>query len=349
MTEANTELMVTVIIVNYNAHGWMQRCFSSLAAQTIARQVQIIVVDNISTDNSDKLAQELMVGLPNSLFIQMGENAGFGRACNRAVQDAKGKYLFLLNPDVWLEPDCLERLVASAERNQCAVVGPLVLNYDDDSFQSSGNSGFDLCGMFITLRPGVVPKELFCANGFYFIRTDVFIAVGGEDESFFLYAEEVDLSWRVWIAGHRIILEPLARLHHRGSASVNPKGGTKMVELRTSDSKRFYANRNHLICLLKNCGHILLLTLVPSLLLLFLEGLVGAVLARRWSFFKNTCWAVLVSCWRLRGHVRAQRRQVQSYRQRSDFWMLRFFSFRLNRWDELEKVFRLGPPILDQR
>jgi GT2 family glycosyltransferase len=348
-TEAKAEMLVTVIIVNYNAYDWMKRCFESLAAQTIARQVQIILIDNISSDGSDKLAQELMTGLSNALFIQMGENAGFGRACNRAVQDATGKYLLLLNPDVWLERDCLEQLVNGAERSQSAAAGPLVLNYDDDSFQSNGNVGFDLCGMFICMAPDAMPEELFCANGFYFIRTDVYLKVGGEDEAFFLYTEEIDLSWRVWISGNRIVYAPKARIHHRGSISVNPKGGTKMVELRTSDSKRFFANRNHLLCLLKNCHHVLLLMLIPSLILLFVEGLVGSVLARRWSFFRKTCWDVLKGCWQLRGHVLAKRRQVRGFRQRGDFWMLRFFSFRLNRLGEMEKIFRLGPPKLDHR
>jgi hypothetical protein len=58
---------------------------------------------------------------------------------------------------------------------------------------------------------------------------------------------------------------------------------------------------------------------------------------------------VLGSCWKLRGHVLARRRFARTFRKRGDFWMLRFFSFRLNRWGELEKFFRLGPPILDKR
>lgn len=341
--------MVTVIIVNYNALSWLRRCFVSLADQTIARQIQIIVVDNISTDGSDKLAQELMVDRPHSAFIQMGENAGFGRACNRAVEQAVGKYLFLLNPDIWLERDCIEQLVASAESSQCAAVGPIVFNYDDDSFQSNGSDGFDLFGFFVGMRQHATPSELFCANGFYFICKDVFLELGGEDETFFLYNEEVDLSWRIWIAGHQIGYAPAARMHHRGSIAVNPSGGTKVVELRTSDGKRYYTNRNHLVCLLKNSQHILLLMVIPSIILLFLEGFVGVVLSRRPSFFKRTCWQVLVSCWQLRSHIFTERRRIRAYRKRGDFWMLRFFTLRLNRWGEFKQMLKLGPPILDPR
>jgi GT2 family glycosyltransferase len=346
---AKNDFMVSVIIVNYNALSWMHRCFESLAAQTIAAQLQIIMVDNLSSDGSDRLAQELMAGWPGAEFIQMGENAGFGRACNRAVKVASGKYLFLLNPDVWLERDCLEQLVSAAERNQTAAVSPMVLNYDDDSFQSNGADGFDIFGFLVGMRQDATPSELFCANGFYFIRRDVFLEVGGEDETFFLYNEEGDLSWRVWVAGHQIGYAPSARMHHRGSISVNPVGGNKIVELRTSDAKRFYSNRNHLLGLLKNCQHVLLLMLVPSIALLFVEGLVGVVLSRRWSYFKRTFLGALASCWQLRRHVLAERRRIRACRKRGDFWMLRFFTFRLNRWGEFKNMLKLGPPVFDPR
>jgi GT2 family glycosyltransferase len=349
MTEIKHELLVSVIIVNYNAEFWMRRCFESLAAQTIFPTVQVIVADNTSSDGSDKTAQRLMAGWANSAFVQTGENLGFGRAVNRVAKHALGKYLFLLNADVWLEHDCLEQLVAASENNQAAAAGVLVLNYDDDSFQSNGGSGFDLCGFGIGPRQGTTPRELFCANGFFFIRTDVFNEIGAEDDAFFLYNEEVDLSWRVWIAGHRIVYAPRARIHHRGAASANPKGGTKMVELRTSDAKRFYANRNHLLCLLKNCQHILLLLLVPAVIFMFVEGLAGVVLTRRWSYFQRTCWSALTGCWSLRAHIRAERRRIRGFRKRGDFWMIRFFTLRPSRWDEFKRMFKLGLPKVDAR
>jgi GT2 family glycosyltransferase len=143
------------------------------------------MVDNVSKDGSDELAQKLMADIPNTRFIQMGENAGFGRSCNRAAREAAGKYLFLLNPDVWLESDCLEQLVACAERNQSSAVGPLVLNYDDDSFQSNGNIGFDLFGMFISSPQHTAAGEIFCANGF-FLSAPIFSWRGGEDGAFSL-------------------------------------------------------------------------------------------------------------------------------------------------------------------
>ncbi len=112
----------------------------------------------------------------------------------------------------------------------------------------------------------------------YLIRRELFEALGRFDPEFFMFADEFDLSWRVWISGHRAMAVPSARLHHRGAAQVNPAGGGATVEFRTSDTKRFYANRNSLLVLLKNARHLLLLLVPLQLGLLLLEGLVSLAL-----------------------------------------------------------------------
>jgi hypothetical protein len=73
------------------------------------------------------------------------------------------------------------------------------------------------------------------------------------------------------------------------------------------------------------------------------------VLARRWSYFQRTFTATLASIWQLRGYIAAERRRMRTIRRRGDFFMLRFFSFRLNRWWEVKNMMKLGPPILDAR
>jgi GT2 family glycosyltransferase len=240
-------------------------------------------------------------------------------------------------------------LFGAAERAHAGVAGVLVLDYEDNTFQSNGSWRFDLFGHGVSIPSGHAPEELFCSHGFSFIRRDLFWRVGGYDDEFFLYGEEGDLSWRAWIAGDKIVYVPTARIHHRGAAEVNPKGGERIVELRTSDSKRFYANRNHLLILMKNCQHVLLLLLVPALCLLVLESLGGMLLSRRWSFFKRSCLEAVGDCWRLRRHICEQRRSIRTFRKRGDLWMLRFFSWRFGRWQEYKRIFTLGIPIVDKR
>jgi GT2 family glycosyltransferase len=346
----NSAPLVSVVVLNYNGARWLEKCLSSLQRQTILDQLEIIVADNLSTDGSDALAEKLLSPFPRGKFIQHGQNLGYCAGNNRAAEAATGRYLFFLNNDAWLEPDCLEKLLAEVEREGAAVAEPLIMNYDDDSFQSIGAFGFDIFGLTSTRASSATTREVLMPEGCaYLIERELFNQIGGFDPEFFMFADEYDLSWRVWISGNRAIAVPAARLHHRGAAQVNPAGGGTQVEFRTSDTKRFYANRNNLLVLLKN-ARCLLLALVPlQLALLGLEALAALVLIRRWSFVKKAYWDAVAGCWRLRGHIRAERCRVRAFRKRGDAWMLRFLRLRLNRWDELQRMRVAGVPKVTAR
>jgi len=336
---------LSVIVLNYNGVRWLERCLSSLRAQTIFNELQVILADNASSDESERLARPILESWPRGVFIQHGRNLGYCEGNNRATEAAHGQYLLFLNNDAWLEPHCLEQLLTEVQRTGAAAAGPLILNYEDDSFQSLGAFGFDLFGLASTRAPAAETLEVLMPEGCaYLIRREVFQALGRFDPEFFMFADEFDLSWRVWISGHRVVAVPSAKLHHRGAAQVNPAGGSATVEFRTSDTKRFYANRNSLLVLLKN-ARLLLLLLVPLQLgLLALEALVSILLVRRWSFLKRAYLDAVADCWRLRKHIRVERRRIRQFRRRGDLWMLRFLRVRLNRWDELQRLRRFGAP-----
>jgi GT2 family glycosyltransferase len=342
---ANVSPLVSVVVLNYNGARWLERCLGSLREQTLFPQIEVIVADNLSNDGSDHLAAQLLNGWSNGVFIQHGQNLGYCAGNNRAAEAARGQYLFFLNNDTWLEPDCLETLLAETRRLGASVAAPLVLNYDDDSFQSLGAFGFDLFGLVSTRASSAQPREVLMPEGCaYLIERKLFEQLGGFDPEFFMFADECDLSWRVWISGHKAVAIPAARLHHRGAAQVNPQGGGKVVESRTSDNKRFYANRNNLLVVLKNAQHILLLLSLFQAALLLLEAVASVFLVRRWGFIKRAYWDAFHDCWRLRKHIRAERRRILAFRKRSDFWMLRFMRLRLNRWDELQRIRQFGLP-----
>ncbi len=337
--------LVSVVVLNYNGARWLDKCVASLAKQTIVDQIEIIIADNLSSDGSDRLAEQLLKPLPNGRFLQNGQNLGFCEGNNRAAEAARGDYLFFLNNDAWLEPACLEKLMAEVKSTGAAVAEPLILNYDDDSFQSIGAFGFDLFGLTSTRGTSDKTREVLMPEGCaYLIERKLFNDLGQFDAQFFMFADEYDLSWRVWISGNRALAVPAARLHHRGAAQVNPAGGGTQIEFRTSDTKRFYSNRNNLLVLLKN-ARFLLLALVPlQLALLGLEALASLLLIRRWSFVKRAYWDAIMDCWRLRRHISKERRRVRQFRKRGDFWMLRFLRLRFNRWDEVLRMRRSGPP-----
>jgi hypothetical protein len=341
---------VTVIVLNYNGKPWLPRCVESLKAQTIFADIEVIMADNTSTDGSDAQAEELMHGWSNGYFLQNGANLGFAEGNNRPARRALGKFLFFLNNDAWLEPDCLEKLLDCVEREQAAAATPLVLNYDDNTFQSAGALGFDIFGFATDRRPVDRVSEILMPEGCsYLIRKDVFEAVGGFDREYFMYAEELDLSWRTWIAGHRVISVPQAIVHHRGAANVNPAGGGTAVEFRTSDSKRYYANRNCLLTIWKNAQNLLFIVLILQLGLLLAEALAALVLVRRWSFVRRSYWEAVRDGWRLKGHVQKERQRIQCFRRRTDSEMFNLFRWRLNRWDEFVRMMQHGVPKVTAR
>jgi GT2 family glycosyltransferase len=278
------------------------------------------------------------------------KNLGYCGGNNEGAKYAHGQFLLFLNTDTWLEPDCLEHLLAEVRKAKAMAATPLVMDYRDDTLQSSGERGFDIFGLPCGPQNWSGRQEVLIANGpALFVDAAWFRRLGGFDIEFFMYADEYDLCWRAWVAGGKVILVPSARLHHRGAVAVNPSGGEQMVENRTSDSKRFYANRNDLLVLLKNCQHFLLLLVPLQLALLAVEALAMTVVVRRWSFLRHAYLDALRDCWRLRGHILAERRRVRSFRQRGDFWMLRFLQPQLNRWREFRRCRRFGIPKVDSK
>lgn len=342
--------LLSVIILNYNGTPWLERCLESLRRQTIFTEIEVIVADNNSPDASALLAAELMRGWSNGRVVQNGANLGFCEGNNRGAAHARGRWLFFLNNDTWLEPECLEKLLAAVTEAGVEAGTPLMLNYEDDSIQSAGGGGFDLFGLMSQQKPSHVATDVFVAGGCsYLITRELFNQLGGFDPVFYMYADEYDLSWRVWASGARIRLAPAARLHHRGSASVNPAGGDKIIETRTSDTKRYYSNRNSLLLLLKNAQHLLLLLVFTQLLLLALEALVSLLLVRRWSFVRRAYGDAVVGCWQLRGHILAERSKMRLLRRRNDFAMLAFLRLRPNRWDDVVNLWRRGLPRITAR
>ena len=349
ITNQITAPLISVVVLNYNGNAWLPRCFESLENQTVFKEIEVIVVDNQSPDGSDRMAYEWVQRRPNVRLIKNEANLFFCGGNNRGAAAATGKYLFFLNNDTWLEPDCLAILFQKTEALSAEAATPLVFDYDDENYQSLGGAGLDIFGMVPGIKRFDETSEIFAAYGAAFlIRADVFKNIGGFDEKLLMYSDEVDLSWKVWIAGGRILGVPAARMHHRGAPTANPAGGAKLVELRTNETKRFLSNRNGLLVLMKNCQHILLPLLISHLALLLVEALVSLVLLRNWPYVRKAYFGAMIEAFRMRGHVSTWRRQINSFRQRGDFALLRFLTWQLNRWGEFRQILKLGMIKVDK-
>ena len=342
---------ISVVVLNYNGKVWLPRCYESLERQTIFSQLEIILTDNNSTDDSVKFTEDWFARTGARGRIQQnGANLFYCGANNNGAAVATGEFLLFLNNDTWLEPDCLEKLYDDTVRAGAQAGSPLVLDYDDDAYQSGGDSGLDLFGMGTGGAQQKTVVETFGSPGCsMFVQTEMFRKVGGFANELLIYVDESDLAWRIWIAGGKIVCVPGARVHHRGAAVVNPVGNTKTLEMRTTDYKRFLTNRNGLFFLAKNCQHFLLLLLIPHLLLLGAEALVMLVILRRWSHVRKAYLAAIVEAFKMRGHVFEWRRRIAGFRRHGDFFFLRFLRLKPTRWHEVTRLFKFGAPKVDAK
>lgn len=227
---------VSVIVVSYNARGVLERCLSKLDTG----RFEVIVVDNASDDGSPDLVREQH---PEMTLIEAGGNLGFGAANNLGMRQASGRYFALVNSDAWAVDDGLDVLVEFAKRNpRLGIVGPRLLT-EDGSVQQSVR-GFPtvwrLCTEYFLLRklaPSSRAFNAFYGAGFDYatagdadwlmgaalvIRRELIDELGGFDERFFLFSEEVDLCYRAREAGWRTAFTPDATFVHLGGSSTRP-------------------------------------------------------------------------------------------------------------------------------
>ncbi|MBX3428459.1 MAG: glycosyltransferase family 2 protein [Hyphomonadaceae bacterium] len=218
MTEA------TIIVVTYNSARWRERQAEALAAQTDPRW-RLVVVDNASDAAERPHARDFPF---DAELIQSERNVGFAEANNLAAVDRTSPYLIFLNPDAFPEPSWLAALLETAERNpQAAAIGSTQLRADSPGvFDGVGDvlhaSGLAYRAWYGKRRASAPPLgETFAACGAaMLVRREAFEAIGGFDARYFCYFEDVDLCFRLRLAGWRVVQSPDAVVAHVGGGSA---------------------------------------------------------------------------------------------------------------------------------
>jgi GT2 family glycosyltransferase len=230
---------VSVVIPNWNGQRWLPGCLGSLSAQTLAPH-EVIVVDNGSTDGS---IAYLRAEHPHTQVLQLERNTGFAHAANHGLAAATGALVALINTDVVLEPDWLERTTAVLRADpEAASVACKMLQLDDpgviydagDVLRRDG--ACEQRGRF-GLDDGRwdLPGDVFgaCAGAALY-RRDAVTAVGGFDERYFAYLEDVDLALRLRLSGWSCRYEPVVAGHAgAGSSPALTPGLEHMVTRNT--------------------------------------------------------------------------------------------------------------------
>ena len=246
--------LVSIIVLNYNGKKFLKDCFDTLLNCTYPK-LELIMVDNSSTDDSVALISE---NYKQVKIIQTGSNSGYSKAYNISFKQAKGKYFILLNNDVKVEPDWIEPLVEAAEKDEKtgALQPKIVSMIDKGYFEYAGSSGgfMDKYG-FPFLRGRVVntiekdygqyddEAEVFWTSGAaMFVRAEALNKSGALDEDFVHHMEEIDLCWRLHLAGYKLKVVPSSKIHHYAGATIKQDSFMKM----------YWNHRNSVFMLIKN-------------------------------------------------------------------------------------------------
>lgn len=256
-----TDALATLIVVTFNCRTWFPRLRAALDAQ-VERRWRLVVVDNASAPDQRPDAADMPVG---AVLLQQETNLGFAAANNLAARGATTPYLVLLNPDAFPEPEWLARLFSAAEQNpQAAAIGSTQIRADDPKqFDGAGDvlhaSGIAYRSEYRRPRRALAPlAETFSACGAaMLVRRDAFEAVGGFDERYFCFFEDVDLGFRLRVNGARVLQASDAVVSHVGGGSIGVQ----------SPFAEFHGARNRLWTFVKCMPSPLFWLLLPAHLL----------------------------------------------------------------------------------
>lgn len=269
---------VSVIVVNWNGENFLEQCLQALMGQTV-KPFEVILLDNASSDGSLEIARRF----PSVRLLAQDSNSGFARGNNLAINAAAegSEWIALLNPDAFPEPRWLEECLLSAQRNpQFDVFGSKLLNAADPMVLDGTGDAYHVSGLVWRIGHGAPAsalheseREVFspCAAAALY-RRSALLEVGGFDESFFCYVEDVDLGFRLRLAGYRCIYVPKSVVHHVGSGTT---GGKK------SDFSLYHGHRNLVWTFVKDMPGVLFWLLLPLHVMLNLGSIAWFALQGR--------------------------------------------------------------------
>lgn len=299
---------VAVVIVTWNASGLLDGVLAALDCQTLA-PAQVLVVDNGSDDAA--CLTDIVARHPRCELLGLSENLGFAAANNLGVAHCEEvEFVVLLNPDAYPQQDWLARLVEAARAHvEAASFASRMLDHADPRRLDGAGDLLSLAGKPRRRGHGMMADGRFtdadevfaaCAAAVLY-RRQAFIDCGGFDERFFCYVEDVDLGFRLRLAGYGCRYVPTAIVHHIGSALTG----------RRSDFAIYYGHRNLVFNFVKNMPWPLFWGLLPLHVLLNVLSLaVAFVLGRAGPVWraKRDALRALPAVWRARRRVQATRR-----------------------------------------
>jgi len=280
--------LVSVIVLNYNAGELLVNCIESIK-KSAYKNLEIIVVDNISTDKSQKICKEKY---PDIKLIQNNENFGYCEGNNIGIREAKGDYIIILNPDTIVESNWIEELISAYNKFGEGLYQPKHLSLSEKTVYMSAGNMLNIFGFGYAREKGKKDKNQFSeieeigyASGTcLFTSSSVLKKVGLFDPFIFLYHDDLDLGWRASHLGIKSYYVPTAIIYHAESYS-----------LRWSAEKFYWLERNRKYCLLTHYSKQTHSKIFPTLLLVdfcvwvfyLTKGFLGSKIRAELNIIKN--------------------------------------------------------------
>ncbi len=262
---------VSVVVINYDGRDYLQRCLGSLRAQDYpADRLEIVFIDNASSDGSVEYVREAFA---EARVIVNDRNTGFSPAVNQGAEAASGRYLALLNNDAEADPGWIKQAVQVLDiEDRVVTVASQIVRDDRTTVDYAGgqmafyghgfakNNAKQIDPLDHSYRP-----KLYASGGAMIVKRDVFLDLGGFDEDYFAFFEDVDFGWRCWVVGHETLYVPDSRVYHRHHGTIARFGYPR---------ERYLLERNALATVFKNFGDDLLARTLPGTITLsLLRGL----------------------------------------------------------------------------
>jgi hypothetical protein len=251
---------LSIIVVSWNTRPYVQECLTSLTSQTLRARIEIIVVDNASSDGTQAMVRQ---AFPDVVLIENTTNLGFAKANNIGIRAASGRYIALINSDVNVPPECLKTIHEYMEQTPSAgVVGPAMLRPDGSigrsymRFPTVWNclsnalcldkvfTGTRLFGGWMMTDFKGETCEVDVLNGWFLVvRRQALEETGPLDERFFMYGEDIDWSYRFHKGGWKRVYCSEARAVHYGGSSSAVAPARFYIEMQRADFR--YWRKHH--------------------------------------------------------------------------------------------------------
>jgi len=310
------------------AKKYLADCLESIREQDYQGEVKIFLIDNETNEESLALLNNIVEthDYASVQIIRNENNDGFAKGNNKAMKRALGQgfdYVILFNMDTVVEPNCVSEMVKVAEQDEKigAVQARLMLWPEKDKINSLGNIthflGFGYCLGYRQEMPNVPAerdqksKVCYPSGAAVLFKAEVLKRVGLFDEEFWMYNEDQDLGWRIWLAGYKCILAPEAVVYHK-------------YEFAKSIKQYYWMDRNRMLSVIKNYHWLTLILITPACLIMEL-GLLLFSAKTGWLKEKIKVWLYFLKPRTWQYLIKA-RRQAQSLRQVKDRDIVKMFS-----------------------